>query len=226
VLRGAGLVQAREDGRSVVNSLNVVPIRIDLRAVGERVSGSLGAQADRPQAVTGEGRSTIVERRDVAGITRNACGALPGGPLRRSIGVLADAFTRTRHASHHRRGGEDYDRRLQLLIGFFVAGRVLKSPAEPAVPPRPSRARHRGERPSPRCACEARTPSMLKVVWRPGNGEAAPRSRRASRTAPSPPSPAPATALHGAAEARGLLRSPGGVTVGRRPPSVVLDAKD
>ena len=28
VLRGAGLVQAREDGRSVVNSLNVVPIRL------------------------------------------------------------------------------------------------------------------------------------------------------------------------------------------------------
>jgi len=28
VLRGAGLVQAREEGRSVVNSLNVVPIRM------------------------------------------------------------------------------------------------------------------------------------------------------------------------------------------------------
>jgi DNA-binding transcriptional ArsR family regulator len=28
VLRGAGLVQAREEGRSVVNSLNVVPIRL------------------------------------------------------------------------------------------------------------------------------------------------------------------------------------------------------
>src|SRR5258705_5540698 len=28
VLRGAGLVQVREDGRSVVNSLNVVPIRL------------------------------------------------------------------------------------------------------------------------------------------------------------------------------------------------------
>jgi DNA-binding transcriptional ArsR family regulator len=28
VLRGAGLVQTREDGRSVVNSLNVVPIRL------------------------------------------------------------------------------------------------------------------------------------------------------------------------------------------------------
>ena len=27
-LRGAGLVQTREDGRSVVNSLNVVPIRL------------------------------------------------------------------------------------------------------------------------------------------------------------------------------------------------------
>jgi DNA-binding transcriptional ArsR family regulator len=28
VLRGAGLVQTREEGRSVVNSLNVVPIRL------------------------------------------------------------------------------------------------------------------------------------------------------------------------------------------------------
>jgi DNA-binding transcriptional ArsR family regulator len=28
VLRGAGLVQTREDGRTVVNSLNVVPIRL------------------------------------------------------------------------------------------------------------------------------------------------------------------------------------------------------
>ena len=28
VLREAGLVQAREEGRSVVNSLNVVPIRL------------------------------------------------------------------------------------------------------------------------------------------------------------------------------------------------------
>lgn len=28
VLRGAGLVQAREEGRSVVNTLNVVPIRL------------------------------------------------------------------------------------------------------------------------------------------------------------------------------------------------------
>ena len=28
VLRGAGLVQAREEGRSVVNSLNAVPIRL------------------------------------------------------------------------------------------------------------------------------------------------------------------------------------------------------
>ena len=28
VLRGSGLVQTREDGRSVVNSLNVLPIRL------------------------------------------------------------------------------------------------------------------------------------------------------------------------------------------------------
>jgi DNA-binding transcriptional ArsR family regulator len=28
VLRGAGLVQTREEGRSVVNSLNVIPIRL------------------------------------------------------------------------------------------------------------------------------------------------------------------------------------------------------
>ena len=57
VLREAGLVQAREEGRSVVNSLNVVPIRRAVRALGERLPGSVGAQADPAQAVAGWGVS-------------------------------------------------------------------------------------------------------------------------------------------------------------------------
>ena len=57
VLREAGLVHTREEGRTVVNTLNVVPIRLILRALGQRLPGPLGQKPDRSETIHGAGVS-------------------------------------------------------------------------------------------------------------------------------------------------------------------------